>query len=479
MQLFGCYTSGPGGNWNPNGGDATKNADWEAGVRAFGKNVGHDVNCVNVFPCWGSMNDWPGNLAGIVQGVLKSGYGKNMSVVVGLKMFSQKNPADHGPNGYQWNDGAGYADVASGKWDNVWQGIVKALAGLPYAIIRFSDEYNGSFMEDFMGWDANAETAWIAGFNRGASVMTKQIAASGLPVEICLNPDIMVNCPGVSSHAPDVSNFSIIAADWYNGYWDKGDVNKVSDRIACWETPSSGFGLTEYLSMLKSTGKKAFFAECGSGPSSNGAAHGIANDPAYWPHMADVIKRIRVQGTKFLGMCVWDLDPGDGGWKFSDGTQPQCLADFKANIATFVGDDTGGATVQPAAAPAPMTAASFPDTVITAWAPDKLTLMMAGDNYQGDPQFSVSVDGEAVGGVCSVKASHAVGQSQPFSLLSNFGTAQHTVAIQFLNDAWGGTAQTDRNLYLMGATVNGVAIPGAAFELAGNGTKTFTFTKGK
>ena len=481
MKLFGCYTAGPNNAWNPSS-DSGTNANWETGVRAFSKNVGYDVNVVNVFPCWGNMNDWPGNLQGIVNGVLKSGFGKNMAVVVGLKMFSQKgqSKSDHPPNGYDWNDKAAYADVASGKWDGVWQGIVKALAGLPYAQIRFSDEYNGSFMEDFMGWDSGAP-AWKAAFNRGASVMKKQIADSRLPVEIALNPNLMINCPDVAATLPDLANFDVIAADWYNGFWGEGNINDPAVRRKCWEWPKGGFGLKQYLPLLKSTGKKAFFAECGSGLSSSGAAHGMLNDPLYWPMMRETVDAIRAQGTPFLGMCVWDINPSDGGWRFADGTQPQCLKDFKANIAAFIGDDTLGGGIATSApiptAPAAPAAVSLPDVAVGMLSNDTLILRMSEDAYQGDAQFTVAVDGKQVGGTQTAKASHKAGQTQSFVIQGALGAGKHTVSITFLNDAWGGTPATDRNLYCDGMILNGAILPGSNLVLQSNGTQNYSFNK--
>ena len=39
------------------------------------------------------------------------------------------------------------------------------------------------------------------------------------------------------------------------------------------------------------------------------------------------------------------------------------------------------------------------------------------------------------------------------------------MAISFLNDAYGGSTGTDRNLYIEGAWVGGTAVPGAAANL--------------
>ena len=101
----------------------------------------------------------------------------------------------------------------------------------------------------------------------------------------------------------------------------------------------------------------------------------------------------------------------------------------------------------------------------------ELLLAVSEDAWQGDAQFTVSVDGQQVGGTQTATASHAAGQSQTLALQGAFGTAQHTVAVTFLNDAYAGTAATDRNLYVDAITDGALTTPGAA--LLSNGTASF------
>ena len=103
--------------------------------------------------------------------------------------------------------------------------------------------------------------------------------------------------------------------------------------------------------------------------------------------------------------------------------------------------------------------------------PDSIVLKVSEDAWQGDAQFTVSVDGQQVGGTQTATASHAAGQSQTLALQGAFGTAQHTVAVTFLNDAYAGTAATDRNLYVDAITDGALTTPGAA--LLSNGTASF------
>jgi len=96
------------------------------------------------------------------------------------------------------------------------------------------------------------------------------------------------------------------------------------------------------------------------------------------------------------------------------------------------------------------------------------------DAWQGDAQFSVSVDGKALGAAQSVTALHASGAVQVFGFGAALAAGTHDVAVSFLNDAYGGTAATDRNLYVNAVDVNGAAMPETAATLLSTGTQHFS-----
>jgi predicted xylan-binding protein with Ca-dependent carbohydrate-binding module len=148
---------------------------------------------------------------------------------------------------------------------------------------------------------------------------------------------------------------------------------------------------------------------------------------------------------------------------------------FKANDTTSI---PSGAPSTPTTTPAAVAVGSGTDT---------LALNMAEDPYLGDAQFTVSVDGKQVGGTQTTSAVMFQGQSQEFDVHGNFGSGTHTVSVDFLNDQIGGfypgtqdaLDTTDRNLYVMGMSLNGgPAASGAPWELSSNGTKDFTVTAG-
>ncbi len=83
---------------------------------------------------------------------------------------------------------------------------------------------------------------------------------------------------------------------------------------------------------------------------------------------------------------------------------------------------------------------------------DSLVLHIGETAYQGDAQFTVSVDGTQIGGVETATLS---GGLEDFSFLGNWGSGQHTVLVNFTNGLSG--AGASRNLYIEGMNYDGTA----------------------
>jgi len=103
-------------------------------------------------------------------------------------------------------------------------------------------------------------------------------------------------------------------------------------------------------------------------------------------------------------------------------------------------------------------------------ATDTLQLSLSEDAWQGDAQAFVTVDGKQVGGMLTVTAAHAQGKAQTISLTGSWGPGAHDVGVQFVNDAYGGTPTTDRNLYVNKLTLDGQASAAPPATLYSNGT---------
>ncbi len=141
---------------------------------------------------------------------------------------------------------------------------------------------------------------------------------------------------------------------------------------------------------------------------------------------------------------------------------------------------SGGTSEQP---PTPPPMVPQPPTPITFGSgADSLVLQVSEDAYANgdgisDATFTVSVDGKQIGGTFTAVASHADGQEQTVTLNGDFGPGTHSVALKFLNDASGGTASTDRNLYVDSITYNGLNTHQAG-SVAGEGAQSFTISDG-
>jgi hypothetical protein len=99
-----------------------------------------------------------------------------------------------------------------------------------------------------------------------------------------------------------------------------------------------------------------------------------------------------------------------------------------------------------------------------------IVVHLSEDAWQGDAQYIISVDGQQVGGIRTETASHAQGQSEAVTLPGLYAAGSHTVTITFINDAYGGTPSTDRNLYVDGIDFMGVSYFGAALYSNGSWT---------
>jgi beta-glucanase (GH16 family) len=98
-----------------------------------------------------------------------------------------------------------------------------------------------------------------------------------------------------------------------------------------------------------------------------------------------------------------------------------------------------------------------------ATATDHLTIQVSGDHWNGSPLFTIKVDGQQIGETFTTTAVHDAGEWQNVTVEGSFGTGPHTVEVSFVNDACGGTHDTDRDLYVGAVEMNGQHVDGNAF----------------
>jgi hypothetical protein len=103
--------------------------------------------------------------------------------------------------------------------------------------------------------------------------------------------------------------------------------------------------------------------------------------------------------------------------------------------------------------------------------PDSLVLNISEAAYQGDAQFTVDVDGVQVGGIETATLLASSGNTEAFTFLGNWGSAQNTVTVNFINgysDAGG-----SRNLFIRGMSYEGTSYSNNVQNLYGGGVGSF------
>ena len=233
--------------------------------------------------------------------------------------------------------------------------------------------------------------------------------------------------------------------------------NRVSDG------QGNSFGLHDMIAFAKAHGKPIAIAETGVGGFGD---RGPMDDPAFPLWLASTLAQ---SGASVAFVNVWDLNPGDGDWRFSDPAASKPLTAAAWAKYFGAGSDAPAGAGSPVVAPPPPAA---PATVTLGAGPDGLVGRVSEDAWKGHAQFTVSVDGAQIGGVQTATAAHAAGQTQAFTLRGTFGAGPHKVAVAFLNDAWGGSAAADRNLYVDSITYNGTTAAQGAV-LGSNGSQSF------
>jgi hypothetical protein len=103
--------------------------------------------------------------------------------------------------------------------------------------------------------------------------------------------------------------------------------------------------------------------------------------------------------------------------------------------------------------------------------PDAVVLHISQDAFEDDAQYTISIDGAQMGGILTASALRSLGEADTVTVLGNFPPGPHSVSVGFLNDAWGGTPDTDRNLYVESVSFEGTILTNgvAFFE---NGSQT-------
>ncbi len=102
---------------------------------------------------------------------------------------------------------------------------------------------------------------------------------------------------------------------------------------------------------------------------------------------------------------------------------------------------------------------------------DTVRLALSGDIWVSPPQYDLLLDGRKIGGG-SVFAENRRSQITYVDVKGDFTSAERTLVVRYYNDAWGGSSDADRNLYVKSVALNGVD-QNMASTLRSNGDARF------
>lgn len=472
---------------NPNGSDPSAEATFDNLYAGFAALMGTPAQFMDAYiDQTKPIDQWIDNASWSAWSYANSPVGKNMTPVIGLPMTST---AAGSPTADQF-----YKNFAAGNYDSIIQGMVKTWAanGFTTQYWRPGWEMNLSSMPSYAGNDVATQADWVAAFQHISTVLHAAGQADGVNVKVIWNPGTTnYSGAGVATQTvyPGNQYVDVIGADVYGDLspygtptalydWDKsGQVLNSSKPVydsslqqwasdpvnlahyytdpasTQWSLDGSlghSLSLQNLIDFAKSQNKPIAVVETGAGNTADGA--GVLDNPTFVQWLSSTLNNSGV-AVEFVN--IWDSN-GGGNYEFSTASDGKLLE--AAAWAKYFGAQT-----IVAAPPAAIALGSGGDSVV---------LHLAENAYQGDAQYTISVDGKQIGNTLTETALKTAGLSQQVTVKGNWGNGQHTVSVNFLNDDYGGSVTTDRNLYVVSASYDGITDSSNTLSLMSAGSQT-------
>ena len=457
-----------------------------------------------------SISNWVGNSYWAAESLAATPGGKALTPVIALPLSSEAAGSLSPDQSYQ--------AFAAGSYDSVLKGIVSAWAGQGYTNLVFRPGWEFNLPgPTYAGSTPQSQADWVSAFQHVYTVLHQAAAADGVNVQVMWNPGTTnySNAEATTQLYPGDKYVDAIGADVYSDIypysdggttptyhdWDTGKedtslsqfladpINRVhyfNDPAATVYNNDSSDGhslsLANLIQFAQEHGKTFDIPEAGAGNSSGG--HDVADDAAFPQWLAQQLTAATKAGQAVGFVSLWDSN-GGGNYEFSQASDDKPAE--AAAWAQYFGATTPApspvstpappitSAPDPMPAPAPAPTPTPPPVLSIGSGPDVLALSVAEDAWQGNAQFTISIDGEQVGGVQTATALRGAGQTQTVDVLGSFGGGDHRVTVNFLNDAYGGSSATDRNLFVNGATIDGAAAPASTLALYSQGPQSFDF----
>ena len=364
----------------------------------------------------------------------------NSSVAIGKDWFKENfNGVNPASVNVTQNGGGGVTIAGGGDSYNAqvqtvqqtstgWQG--EAFGGGAY--IQATLSWTGNYTENG-GWPS----FWSADVERMTGSSVAQWPGQPAGYSHYIEPDFMEYWSN--------NQYSGTIHDWYGKNGSQGDVqtNTGGFNLPTGVNPSQpntyGFLWVPATSTAQGYAKWYF-----DGQQIGPTVHWNQYDPSAPPAPVNGSTAYSVLDTRHLALIL-GTNPSD----------PMTVSNVQVWQASAANDIFQGVPAPTPAPPAPTPAH------------DTLTLRMSEDAYKGDAQFTVSVNGQQVSGTMAASALDSTGDSNVFTLIGNWG-ANTKVQISFINDAYGGTSSTDRNLYVNSMSYDGNTYAGGALDSNGS-----------
>ncbi len=339
--ILGCYVG------NPNGNDPREMAAFEQGFDKFSAALGSAPAFMNVFTDFSKdWDEWLPNARWSAWSWSRSSRTRNVTPVIGLPMATNADWARQPPTGT-------FRDIAAGRRDRVLSGIVEAWRdnGFKTLYLRPGYEMNATFMPWFMGRSADEVAAWTAAFARIAAVAR---GVGGVKARLVWNP-VCINYTDadVASAYPGDAAVDVVGIDLYNNFWPLTLYSFAAGRTEpnisvwardpvnrqhFWDYPSAreaepegqktvGWGMVRALDFATKRGKPVAVCETGVGVNPDHPGHGIADEAMFPAYLAARLFAPKAPRVEFVN--IWDVNVGDGGWRFSDGSKPKAQAAWR------------------------------------------------------------------------------------------------------------------------------------------------------
>lgn len=289
------------------------------------------------FANYGSSANWAASsLAGT--GNAYAGPGSGTVPVVGMPLSD---------NASGWgNVDQTYKDVAAGKYDASFKGVVDAYASQGYHTVQFRPDYE--FNSPWQPWSPannmtpSTQADFIAAWQHVANLVHSEGAANQMTAQMVWNPAFGQGA-GLPTHNwyPGNQSVDIISLDEYSSTW--GGYSALASQGGLehyWQYgDGSGFSFQDAVNMALQNGKPFSLSEVGAGL--NSAApfdSGPADNPEFVAWLAGALHDAEQQGLQVQNVDIWDASSD---WSFTNGLLPLEAAAW----SQYFGDPPGPAAI--------------------------------------------------------------------------------------------------------------------------------------